>query len=267
MIGKIYDSRFGSTHGIHMVFRHETKDRDNYPGPGSYERYGDFYKYNDRIQNAYLYKKTSRKNSYKTHERERNEENKSKIEESNENITSKETFPKDIIDEFILLNMKNKDIKIRKLIEDLLQIYIELFGLDYLKEKSLLIFNEVEFKKLSNQFPSLKPLFNKLLANPEVNIFIPCTLKEKSLIKNSIEINLSDKKPKKIENICELCKMNLDSNSFEEHSKVCKMYSLCEGCGEYIKVELLNNHKLDFCKNKKNYKQYNKCKQIFLFEY
>ena len=179
----------------------------------------------------------------------------------NENITSKETFPKDIIAEFILLNMKNKDIKIRKLIEDLLQIYIELFGLDYLKEKSLLIFNEDEFKKLSNQFPSLKPLFNKLLANPEVNIFIPCTLKEKSLIKNSIEINLSDKKPKKIENICELCKMNLDSNSIEEHSKVCKMYSLCEGCGEYIKVELLNNHKLDFCKNKKNYKQCNKCKE------
>jgi hypothetical protein len=179
----------------------------------------------------------------------------------NENITSKETFPKDIIAEFILLNMKNKDIKIRKLIEDLLQIYIELFGLDYLKEKSLLIFNEDEFKKLSNQFPSLKPLFNKLLANPEVNIFIPCTLKEKSLNKNSIEINLSDKKPKKIENICELCKMNLDSNSVEEHSKVCKMYSLCEGCGEYIKVELLNNHKLDFCKNKKNYKQCNKCKE------
>ena len=90
LIGNIYDSRFRSTHGIHMVFRHETKDRDNYPGPGSYERYGDFYKYNDRFINGSIYKKKSRKNSYKTPERERNEENKSKIEESNENIEKKE---------------------------------------------------------------------------------------------------------------------------------------------------------------------------------
>ena len=35
----------------------------------------------------------------------------------------------------------------------------------------------------------------------------------------------------------------------------------CEGCGEIIKVELLNNHKLDFCINKNNYKKCNKCKE------
>ena len=95
LIGNIYDSRFRSTHGIHMVFRHERKDRDNYPGPGAYERYGDFYKYNDRSLNESIYsKKKSRKNSYKTPEKERPKEeiNKSKNEEiKNENeIENKE---------------------------------------------------------------------------------------------------------------------------------------------------------------------------------
>ena len=50
-----------------MVFRHETKDRENYPGPGSYERYGDFYKYNDRALNnlnTSIYRKKSRKSGF-----------------------------------------------------------------------------------------------------------------------------------------------------------------------------------------------------------
>ena len=51
-----------------MAFRYATKDKDNYPDPRPYERFGDFYKYNDRINNLntndylsfvfYLIKKT-----------------------------------------------------------------------------------------------------------------------------------------------------------------------------------------------------------------
>lgn len=78
MMGNIYDSRFRSTHGIHMVFRHELRDRDNYPGPGAYERYGDFYKYNDHSMDYGLLNRKSRKNSFKTPEK------KSKIDESND---------------------------------------------------------------------------------------------------------------------------------------------------------------------------------------
>ena len=188
----------------------------------------------------------------------------------NDNITSKESFPKDMIAEFILLNMKNKDVKIRKLVDELLKIYIDLFGLEDLEEKSLFYFNEKDqFKKLSHKFPSLKPLFNKLLTNSEVNIFIPSQMKQKPpLTKNSFEIkytndnniNINNKKNEN-ENICELCKNKLGSKNIDEHNKECKMYTICEGCGENIKVEKLNNHKLDFCKNKKNYKQCNKCKE------
>ena len=203
----------------------------------------------------------------------------------NDNITTKETFPKDAIAEYILLNMKNKEPKIKKLIDELLKHYIDLFGLEDLQEKSLYYFKgQNELEKIANQFPSLKPLFNKFLTNSEVNIFIPSQIKKKpKLIKNSFEINylhikyssnnnnnnsnknngmnnfeIDDKEKK---NICELCKIDIGEKSIEEHIKECKMYTTCEGCGEIIKVELLNNHKLEFCINKNNYKQCNKCKE------
>ena len=189
----------------------------------------------------------------------------------NDNITSKETFPKDMIAEFILLNMKNKDVKIRKLIDELLKMYIDLFGLEDLEEKSLFYFNEKEqFQKILKKFPSLKPLFNKLLTNSEVNIFIPSQMKlNPPLTKNSFEIkytnnNNNTNNNKKDENICELCKIKLGSKNIDEHIKECKMYTICDGCGENIKVEILNNHKLDFCKNKEKFKQCNKCKEAIL---
>ena len=81
MFGNIYDSRFKSTHGIHMVFKHEVKDsRENYPGPGAYERYGDFYKYNDRFLDNTYNKKNSKKDGYKTHEKKK-EDNENESEE------------------------------------------------------------------------------------------------------------------------------------------------------------------------------------------
>ena len=97
LFGNIYNSKFRSTHGIHMVFRHQVKDsRDNYPGPGAYERYGDFYKYNDRSLNESIY----RKSSFKTPKKERkDDENKSAVEENkenNENEKNSESLKNDV---------------------------------------------------------------------------------------------------------------------------------------------------------------------------
>ena len=87
LIGNIYNSKFKSTHGIHMGSRHETKDKDNYPGPGAYERFGDFYKYNDRSMNIFS---SNRKNSHsnQTPDKSKKEEdlsNSKKEEVKNEN--------------------------------------------------------------------------------------------------------------------------------------------------------------------------------------
>lgn len=82
MFGNIYDSRFKSTHGIQMTFKHELKDRENYPGPGAYERYGDFYKYNDHFWN--YNKKKNKKDAYKTPEKKK-EDNGNDNDNDNEN--------------------------------------------------------------------------------------------------------------------------------------------------------------------------------------
>ena len=186
------------------------------------------------------------------------------------NTTTKDSFPKELVAEYILLNIKNRDLKIRKLIDELLKMYIDIFGLDDLKKNALFYFtDESEFKKLLNLVPSLKPLFNQLLENSEeINLFIPSQKQPKTydklkLIQNSFEIknkNITSKK----ENICELCRTNIGSKSLEEHISECKMFTVCEGCGENVKVEKLNNHKLVFCKNKKNYKECDICKEAIL---
>ena len=86
LFGNIYDSRFRSTQGIGMTFRHEKKDRDNYPGPGAYERYGDFYKYNERYLYDNINKKSSQKDSFKTPKKEKkNDDVNNKSIEENEN--------------------------------------------------------------------------------------------------------------------------------------------------------------------------------------
>ena len=85
MFGNIYDSRFKSTHGIQMSFKHEIKDKENYPGPGAYERYGDFYKYNDRFWDSY----NNKKNSYKTPEKKKEDKGNENEENKNENEEQK----------------------------------------------------------------------------------------------------------------------------------------------------------------------------------
>ena len=81
MFGNIYDSRYKSTQGIQMTFKHEIKDsKENYPGPGAYERYGDFYKYNDRFWDSN--KKKSKKDGNKTPEKKKeNNENENENED------------------------------------------------------------------------------------------------------------------------------------------------------------------------------------------
>ena len=55
-----------------MIFKHEIKgSKDNYPGPGSYEKYGDFYKYNDRLWDSSYNNKNSKKDSYKSPEKKK----------------------------------------------------------------------------------------------------------------------------------------------------------------------------------------------------
>ena len=103
LFGNIYDSRFKSTHGIHMVFKHKMKERDNYPGPGAYERFGDFYKYNDQTFDDSSFSKKNKskskskeKDMYKTPKKTKqddsieNNKEENNIEENNEEENKEE---------------------------------------------------------------------------------------------------------------------------------------------------------------------------------
>ena len=75
MFGRISDSRYKSTNGISITGKYKVYSfmKNNNPGPGAYERYGDFYKYGDKSMDSY-------KDGGKS-DNEKNEKNKSKVED------------------------------------------------------------------------------------------------------------------------------------------------------------------------------------------
>ena len=202
----------------------------------------------------------------------------------NNGITTKESFPKEVLAEYLILNIKNKDNKVKKLVEEILKLYINLFGTDIIQQiASSYLNDDDDLKNFCNQFPSLKSVLNKLFfpneTSSQINLFIP-SQKEKYLKQTSFEINYTnlsnenffsedknenDDKSKKT-NICEICRANLGTKSNDEHIPECKMYTLCKECKENILVEKLNEHRLIFCKNKNKFKQCSKCKEAIILE-
>ena len=65
LIGNIYDSRYKSTHGIHMSLKYKPYSfaSNNNPGPGAYECYGDFTRYDNNYLNRSQKGDASRKSS------------------------------------------------------------------------------------------------------------------------------------------------------------------------------------------------------------
>ena len=184
------------------------------------------------------------------------------------NLTSLESFPKELIADYILLNIKSNDFAIKKLLNEIIIIYNEFFSLDIIKKNAIFyINNRDELKKILKQVPSLKPLLNmKLFSknNSQFNLFKPIkriNYKIKSLNKNQSSINILKKNAQKNNILCIYCKQNIGTGGMETHIFECKMYTNCDGCNENILVENLNEHKLNFCSNKKKFKQCNKCKQ------
>jgi len=184
--------------------------------------------------------------------------------------TTKETFPKDVILDYIFINIKNNKLEIRAKIKELIALATKLFGLQDIKKKlEFYLDDDNEIMKLASQISELRPLLNKGItkSQSQINIFksTPAKIKIK---KNASQVNIkSERKPyiQKDGNRCQICYESLGNMKLSEHIKKCLMYSICESCGENIKVENLNHHKLNVCKNKKNYKQCPKCKEAIKF--
>ena len=194
-----------------------------------------------------------------------------KILENYDNIleykySTKESFPKDVILDYIFININNKKLEIKSIIRELISLATKIFGLQDIKNKlEFYLDNDNEIMKLASQISELKPLVNAGISKSQsqINIFKSSPVKKK-LKKNASQVNIKNIRKIHIQkdgNRCQLCYESLGNMKLSEHIKKCLMYSICDSCGENIKVEKLNHHKLNTCKNKKNYKQCPKCKE------
>ena len=206
----------------------------------------------------------------------------------NNNYSTDESFPKDLILDYILMNVKNNKLEIKNITRELLELSAKIFGPENIKEKIYFhIDDEKELVKLISQISSLKDLLlakkpSLAKSNSQVNMIKQKQNKIK-LKKNASQLNIksnNNKYKKNLEEIqsnykfnnknnknrCELCKKNLGNIILSEHKKKCLMYSECEGCGEDIIVEKLNYHKLNVCPNKKKFRECKKCKEAIQFD-
>ena len=214
----------------------------------------------------------------------------------NENITTEETFPKDIILDYILMNIKNNKLEIKNIVKELLELASQIFGSETIRHKIYFYLDdEKELLKLFSQLNSLRPLLNNnnaglIKSSSQANILkskpkktklkknaSQSDIKSNSKYTNKFEENKNNNKNSNIKtntnkisqnrgNICELCKKNLGYVLNSEHKKKCKMYGNCEGCGEYVMIEKLNYHKLNTCINRKKFRECKKCKEAVPYD-
>ena len=197
------------------------------------------------------------------------------------NFTTEESFPKDLILDYILINIKNNNLEIKKITRELLNLASKIFGPEYVKQKIYFHINdEKELVKLISQISSLRELFNDkrlFKSNSQPNI-IKQKEKKIKLKKNVSQIELKNNnknktkyeqnksKKNKNKNICDLCNKNIDTEELSEHPSKCLMCGICEGCGENVSVEKMNYHKLNLCENKKKFRECKKCKEAIKFD-
>ena len=79
----------------------------------------------------------------------------------NSKRTSLETFPSNLVIEYLIMNVSNNKSEVRKLCRLIISKYIRIFGVNKIKKKLEKI-EERELLKLINEIPSLEPYFPKI---------------------------------------------------------------------------------------------------------
>lgn len=206
------------------------------------------------------------------------------------NYTTENSFPKELILDYIFMNLKNNKLEIKKIIKELIDLAAQIFGPENVRQKIYFYMDDQkEIAKLMSQIGSLKPILNNGLSksNSQINI-TKSKPKKNGLKKNSSQINIKSNSRYKIKDVdndktykndknnliinknnnnqCNLCYKNLGNKTINEHKKKCLMCVECESCKDIIKVEKLNSHKLNYCKNRKKFKECNKCKEAIPYD-
>ena len=168
-----------------------------------------------------------------------------------DNIATEETFPKDLIIEFLLININNPKNNIKDKCREILIKTYELFGPETFKDK-LSYLTKKEYEKLF-KIKTLQPMMKSISTT---------SLEDSNNLPKS-SINNSPRKYKKIknENLCLLCRKPLEEEILTEHMKKCPLCCRCKKCKIFVEVKNLTNHKLNDCKYKNEYKLCPRCKE------
>ena len=124
------------------------------------------------------------------------------------NYSTEESFPKDLILDYIFMNIKNNKLEIKKILREVIDLAAQIFGPQKLREKIYFyIDDDKEILKLISQIDSLKPILNSDLnkSNSQTNINkskqTKNTLKKNASMKNMKNSNsktkINDKSSKK----------------------------------------------------------------------
>ena len=169
--------------------------------------------------------------------------------------STKETFPKDIIIDYLVMNINNSRNQIKEKCRNVCNIAYQLFGADAFKDK-LSFLDKKELDKLF-KIKSLEPMM-KSISTSSLN----------NSNKNSGNNSPRTNRAKNIKNECNLCKQNIGSESKITHIKNCLMCCKCKKCKNYIEIQNLNDHKLYECLYKNEYKLCDRCKEaIYIKSY
>jgi len=218
----------------------------------------------------------------------------------NSKRTTKESFPSNLVMDYLILNVNNNKSEVRKLTRLIISKYIKIFGVNKIKKKLERI-EERELIKLINEIPSLEPYFPKLLSkNNSPSKFSVSNrssssksrnktkskdknikkigdrrrVKKKTININTINPNNNtnddkNKHNKKIKNksneFCDYCqrKMRNDEIIANHWNSDCPWFVKCDKCNMNIEVKSYTYHKLKECKFKKDFKECISCREAF----
>ena len=137
----------------------------------------------------------------------------------NSKRTSLESFPSNLVMEYLILNVSNNKSEVRKLSRVNISKFIRIFGVNKIKKKLEKI-EERELLKLVNEIPALEPYFPKLnKANMNINTL--SQINGSNISNNSKGRSLSKNKEKNIRKMADRRKgKNKDKNLSSENNTI-----------------------------------------------
>ena len=170
----------------------------------------------------------------------------------NNNLSTEDSFPKDLIIEYLIINLNNLKNNIKDICREVCIIAFELFGPEPFQDK-LLILDKRQIERLS-KIKKLEPMMKAISTNSLDN-------KNKKPKDNSKNNSPIKNKKLKVYNKCSLCKQNIGDEKLTDHMENCPMCCMCNKCKNFVEIKNLTNHKLSECEYKNEYKLCSRCKE------